>query len=422
MFTKDCKVEGYDDELFAAMEGERRRQEEHIELIASENMTSPRVLECQGSVLTNKYAEGYPGKRYYGGCEYVDVAEQLAIDRAMELFGADWANVQPHSGSQANGAVYLALINPGDKIMGMSLAHGGHLTHGASVNVSGRVYDAVQYGLDDKGYIDYDQAEEMALEHKPKLIMTGFSAYSRIVDWERFREISDKVGAIMVADIAHVAGLVATGEYPSPVQIADVTTSTTHKTLRGPRSGIIMGKANEEIQKKINFMVFPAYQGGPHMHTIAAKAVAFKECMEPEFKTYIQQVKKNAVAMAETFVERGLKIVSGGTDNHLFLVDMVEKGLTGKEVDAAIGRAHITCNKNAVPNDPQSPFVTSGIRVGTPSITTRGFNEADCKQVAHWICDIMDNMGDESVIERVKGEVIALCKSRPLYESNDDLK
>jgi glycine hydroxymethyltransferase len=422
MFTKDTKVEGYDDELFTAMEGERRRQEEHIELIASENMTSPRVLECQGSVLTNKYAEGYPGKRYYGGCEYVDVAEQLAIDRACKLFGADWANVQPHSGSQANGAVYLALINPGDKIMGMSLAHGGHLTHGASVNVSGRVYDAVQYGLDDKGYIDYGQAEEMALEHKPKLIMTGFSAYSRVVDWERFREISDKVGAIMVADIAHVAGLIATGEYPSPVQIADVTTSTTHKTLRGPRSGIIMGKANEEIQKKINFMVFPAYQGGPHMHTIAAKAVAFKECMEPEFKTYIQQVKKNAVAMAETFVERGLKIVSGGTDNHLFLVDMVEKGLTGKEVDAAMGRAHITCNKNSVPNDPQSPFVTSGIRVGTPSITTRGFNEADCKQVANWICDIMDNMGDESVIERVKGEVITLCKSRPLYESNDDLK
>lgn len=422
MFTKDCKVEGYDDELFAAMEGERRRQEEHIELIASENMTSPRVLECQGSVLTNKYAEGYPGKRYYGGCEYVDVAEQLAIDRACKLFGADWANVQPHSGSQANGAVYLALINPGDKIMGMSLADGGHLTHGASVNVSGRVYDAVQYGLDDKGYIDYDQAEEMALEHKPKLIMTGFSAYSRVVDWERFREISDKVGAIMVADIAHVAGLIATGEYPSPVQIADVTTSTTHKTLRGPRSGIIMGKANEEIQKKVNFMVFPAYQGGPHMHTIAAKAVAFKECMEPEFKDYIQQVKKNAVAMAETFVERGLKIVSGGTDNHLFLVDMVEKGLTGKEVDAAMGRAHITCNKNAVPNDPQSPFVTSGIRVGTPSITTRGFNEADCKQVANWICDIMDNMGDDSVIERVKGEVLTLCKSRPLYESNNDLK
>ncbi|MBL1142850.1 MAG: serine hydroxymethyltransferase [Proteobacteria bacterium] len=422
MFTKDTKIQGFDDELFNAMEGERRRQEEHIELIASENMTSPRVLECQGSVLTNKYAEGYPGKRYYGGCEYVDVAEQLALDRACELFGADWANVQPHSGSQANGAVYLALINPGDKVMGMSLAHGGHLTHGASVNVSGRIYDAVQYGLDDKGYIDYDQAEELALEHKPKLLMTGFSAYSRVVDWQRFRDIADKVGAIMVADIAHVAGLIATGEYPSPVQIADVTTSTTHKTLRGPRSGIIMGKANEDIQKKINFMVFPAYQGGPHMHTIAAKAVAFKEAMQPEFKSYIQQVKKNANAMAETFVERGLKIVSGGTDNHLFLVDMVEKGLTGKDVDAAIGRAHITCNKNAVPNDPQSPFVTSGIRVGTPSITTRGFDEADCKQVANWICDIMDNMGDDSVIERVKGEVLELCKKRPLYESNEDLK
>lgn len=421
MFTKDTKVEGFDPELFSAMEGERRRQEEHIELIASENMASPRVLECQGSVLTNKYAEGYPGKRYYGGCEYVDVAEQLALDRACELFGADWANVQPHSGSQANGAVYHALLEPGDKIMGMSLAHGGHLTHGASVNVSGRIYDAVQYGLDDNGYIDYDQAEELALEHKPKLVITGFSAYSRIVDWERFREIADKVGALMMADIAHIAGLVATGEYPSPIQIADVTTTTTHKTLRGPRSGLIMGKANEEIQKKVNFLVFPAYQGGPLMHTIAAKAVAFKEAMQPEFKTYIQQVKKNANAMAETFVERGLKIVSGGTDNHLFLVDMVEKGLTGKEVDAAIGRAHITCNKNAVPNDPQSPFVTSGIRVGTPSITTRGFDEADCKQVANWICDIMDNMGDESVIERVKGEVMELCKKRPLYESNDDL-
>jgi glycine hydroxymethyltransferase len=422
MYTKDTKVEGFDPELFNAMEGERRRQEEHIELIASENMTSPRVLECQGSVLTNKYAEGYPGKRYYGGCEYVDVAEQLALDRACELFGADWANVQSHSGSQANGAVYHALLEPGDKVMGMSLAHGGHLTHGASVNVSGRIYDAVQYGLDDKGYIDYDQAEELAMEHKPKLIITGFSAYSRVVDWQRFREIADKVGALMMADIAHVAGLIAVGEYPSPVQIADVTTTTTHKTLRGPRSGLIMGKANEDIQKKVNFMVFPAYQGGPLMHTIAAKAVAFKEAMEPEFKTYIQQVKTNANAMAETFVERGLKIVSGGTDNHLFLVDMVEKGLTGKEVDAALGRANITVNKNAVPNDPQSPFVTSGIRIGTPSITTRGFNEADSRQVASWCCDIMDNMGDESVIERVKGEVLELCKSRPLYESNDDLK
>ena len=422
MFTKDTKVEGFDDELFTAMEGERRRQEEHIELIASENMASPRVLECQGSVLTNKYAEGYPGKRYYGGCEYVDVAEQLAIDRAMELFGADWANVQSHSGSQANGAVYHALLQPGDHIMGMSLAHGGHLTHGANVNVSGRIYNAVQYGLTPEGVIDYDEAERLAIEHKPKLIITGFSAYSRVVDWQRFREIADKVGALMMADIAHIAGLVAVGEYPSPVQIADVTTTTTHKTLRGPRSGLIMGKANEDIQKKVNFMVFPAYKGGPLMHTIAAKAVAFKEAMQPEFKTYIQQVKKNAKIMAETFVERGLKIVSGGTDNHLFLVDMVEKGLTGKEVDAALGRANITVNKNAVPNDPQSPFVTSGIRIGTPSITTRGFDEADSKQVANWCCDIMDNMGDESVIERVKGEVLELCKSRPLYEFNDDLK
>jgi len=418
MYTRDMKVEGFDPELFEAMEGEKRRQEEHIELIASENMTSPRVLECQGSQLTNKYAEGYPGKRYYGGCEYVDVAEQLAIDRAKELFGADWANVQSHSGSQANGAVYHALIEPGDTIMGMSLAHGGHLTHGASVNVSGRIYNAVQYGLNEEtGEIDYDEAEKLALEHKPKLIMTGFSAYSRIVDWQRFRDIADKVDALMVSDIAHVAGLIAVGEYPSPVQIADVTTTTTHKTLRGPRSGLIMGKANEDIEKKINFMVFPAYQGGPLMHVIAGKAVAFKEAMQPEFKTYIQNVKANAKAMAETFIERGLKIVSGGTDNHLFLVDLIEKGLTGKEVDAAIGRANITANKNAVPNDPQSPFVTSGIRIGTPSVTTRGFDVDDCKQIANWICDIMDNMGDESVIERVKGEVIALCKSKPLYEN-----
>ena len=422
MFTKDTKVEGFDPELFEAMESERRRQEEHIELIASENMTSPRVLECQGSVLTNKYAEGYPGKRYYGGCEYVDVAEQLAIDRACELFGADWANVQPHSGSQANGAVYLALLEAGDTIMGLSLAHGGHLTHGAHVNVSGRVFNAVQYGLDDKGIIDYAQVEELALEHKPKMIWSGFSAYSQDWDWQRFRDIADKVGAILVADIAHVAGLVATGEYPSPVKIADITTSTTHKTLRGPRSGIIMGKANEDIQKKINFMVFPAYQGGPHMHTIAAKAVAFKECMQPEFKEYIKAVKANAKAMVEVFLDRGLSIVSGGTENHLFLVDMIEKGLTGKDVDAALGKANITVNKNAVPNDPQSPFVTSGIRIGTPSITTRGFNEDDSRQVATWICDIMDNMGDDSVIERVKGEVLELCKSRPLYESNEDLK
>ncbi len=417
MFTKDMKVAGFDDELWTAMAGEARRQEEDIELIASENMTSPRVLECQGSVLTNKYAEGYPGKRYYGGCEYVDVVEQLAIDRAKELFGADWANVQTHSGSQANGAVYLALLEPGDAVMGMSLAHGGHLTHGASVNVSGRLYNAVQYGLNpDTGEIDYDEAERLALEHKPKLIMTGFSAYSRIVDWQRFREIADKVGAYLIADIAHVAGLVATGEYPSPVQIADITTSTTHKTLRGPRSGIIMGKANEEIEKKVNFMVFPAYQGGPHMHTIAGKAVAFKEAMQPEFKSYIQQVKKNATAMVDVFLERGLNIVSGGTDNHLFLVDMIEKGLTGKEVDAALGRANITVNKNSVPNDPQSPFVTSGIRIGTPSVTTRGFKENECVQVANWICDIMDNINDEATIARVKQDALELCGRFPLYE------
>ena len=422
MFTREVTVAGFDDELFAAMEGERRRQEEHIELIASENMASPRVLECQGSVLTNKYAEGYPGKRYYGGCEYVDIAERLAIERAKTLFGADWANVQAHSGSQANGVVYHALLEPGDTIMGMSLAHGGHLTHGAPVNVSGRIYNAVQYGLDTTtGEIDYIEAERLALEHRPKLIITGFSAYSRILDWQRFRDIADRVGALMLADIAHISGLVAADEYPSPVPIADVVTTTTHKTLRGPRSGLIMGKANEELQKKINFMLFPAYQGGPMMHVIAAKAVAFKEAMQPEFKTYIRQVKRNASEMADRFIERGLKIVSGGTDNHLFLVDMVEKGLTGKEVDAALGRANITVNKNAVPNDPQSPFVTSGIRIGAPSITTRGFDEQDCRDVADWICDIMDNMGDEAVIKRVKGQVLELCGSRPLYEFNRNL-
>ena len=417
MFKKDMQIAGYDEVLWQAMDAERIRQEEHIELIASENMTSPRVMACQGSYLTNKYAEGYPGKRYYGGCEHVDVVEQLAIDRAKALFGADWANVQAHSGSQANGAAYHALLNPGDTLLGMSIADGGHLTHGAPVNISGKIYHAVQYGLDENGYIDYDQAEELALAHKPKLIVTGFSAYSRVVDWQRFRNIADQIGAMMLADIAHVAGLVVVDEYPSPVQIADVTTSTTHKTLRGPRSGIILGKANEEIEKKINFMVFPAYQGGPHMHTIAAKAVAFQECMEPEFKIYIQQVKKNAMAMVEVFIEHGVKIVSGGTDNHLFLVDLIEQGLTGKEVDAALGRANITVNKNAVPQDPQSPFVTSGIRLGTPSVTTRGFDEADCRQVAHWICEIIDNLSNEKVIEDIKSEVLALCKRRPLYEN-----
>jgi glycine hydroxymethyltransferase len=410
------KIKGFDNALWKALEGERKRQEEHIELIASENNVSPRVLEAQGSVLTNKYAEGYPGKRYYGGCEFVDIAEQLAIDRAKKLFKADWANVQPHSGSQANGAVYLALINPGDPIMGMSLAHGGHLTHGASVNVSGRLYKAVQYGLNtDTGRIDYEQAERLALEHKPKLIMTGFSAYSRIVDWQRFRNIADQVGAILVSDIAHVAGLVATGLYPSPIKIADVTTTTTHKTLRGPRAGLIMGKANEEIEKKINFMVFPAYQGGPLMHVIAAKAVAFKEAMTPEFKDYQKQVIKNARAMAKVFMERGIKIVSGGTDNHLFLVDLIDRKLTGKEVDAALGRANITVNKNAVPNDPQSPFVTSGIRIGTPAMTTRGFKKKESIMIAHWICDIIDNLGKSSVEKKIKGEVLKLCKRYPVY-------
>ena len=418
MFDKDMKIAGYDDVLYQAMQGERTRQEEHIELIASENNVSPRVLEAQGSVLTNKYAEGYPGKRYYGGCEYVDVVEQLAIDRAKELFGADYANVQPHSGSQANGAVYLALCQPGDTIMGMSLAHGGHLTHGASVNVSGRVYKAVQYGLDaDTGEIDYDAAEQLALEHRPKLVMTGFSAYSRRLDWQRFREIADQVGAYLVADIAHVAGLIATGLYPSPVNIADVTTTTTHKTLRGPRSGLLLAKANPDIEKKLNFTVFPCYQGGPLMHVIAAKAVAFKEAMEPEFKAYQQQIIENARAMADVFIRRGVDVVSGGTDNHLFLVSLISKGITGKDLDAALDRANITVNKNAVPNDPQSPFVTSGIRIGTPSITTRGFGKAEASQVASWICDIIDNMGDEALIERIKGEVKELCGRFPMYES-----
>lgn len=416
MFNKAMTIAGYDEDLWRAMEGERHRQEEHIELIASENNASPRVLEAQGSVLTNKYAEGYPGKRYYGGCEHVDVVEQLAIDRAKALFGADYANAQPHSGSQANGAVYLALCEPGDAIMGMSLAHGGHLTHGASVNVSGRLYRAVQYGLNPAtGEIDYEQAERLALEHKPKLIMTGFSAYSRKLDWQRFRDIADQVGAFLVADMAHVAGLVAAGLYPSPVRIADVTTTTTHKTLRGPRSGLILARANAEIEKKLNFTVFPSYQGGPLMHVIAAKAVAFKEAMEPEFKRYQQQVIKNAQTMAARFMERGVEVVSGGTDNHLFLVNLINKGITGKDLDAALGRANITVNKNAVPNDPQSPFVTSGIRIGTPSVTTRGFGEAEADAVAGWICDVIDNMGDEGTLERVKSEVKTLCQRFPMY-------
>lgn len=416
MFSKDMTIKGYDPELWEAIEGEQRRQEEHIELIASENNTSPRVLQAQGTVLTNKYAEGYPGKRYYGGCEYVDIVEQLAIDRAKQLFKADWANVQPHSGSQANGAAYLALLQPGDTIMGLSLSDGGHLTHGAKVNASGKTYNSVLYGIkSDTAEIDYDQVEQLALEHKPKMIITGFSAYSRIMDWKRFREIADKVEAYMLADIAHVAGLIAADVYPSPIEYADVCTSTTHKTLRGPRAGIIFGRKNDEIEKKINSMVFPGYQGGPLMHVIAAKAVAFKEALEPEFRDYQQQVVKNARVMAQTFIDRGVKIVAGGTDNHLFLVDLVDKSLTGKELDAALGRANITVNKNAVPNDPQSPFVTSGIRIGTPAVTTRGFKEDECKQVANWICDVIDNINDDATIDRVKGEVLELCKRFPVY-------
>ncbi|MCC7412246.1 MAG: serine hydroxymethyltransferase [Gammaproteobacteria bacterium] len=416
MFANDMRIAGYDDELWSAIRGEARRQEQHIELIASENYTSPRVLEAQGTLLTNKYAEGYPGKRYYGGCEHVDVVEQLAIDRAKALFGADYANVQPHSGSQANGAAYLALVDAGATVMGMSLAHGGHLTHGAKVNFSGKTYHAVQYGLDPQtGEIDYDEAARLAREHKPRLIMTGFSAYSRVIDWARFREIADDVGAYLVADMAHVAGLVAAGLYPSPVAIADVTTTTTHKTLRGPRSGLILARARDNIDKKLGSAVFPGLQGGPLMHVIAAKAVAFKEAMEPQFKAYQAQVIANARAMADTFIGRGYKVVSGGTDNHLFLVDLIDKGLTGKDADAALGRAHVTVNKNAVPNDPQSPFVTSGIRVGTPAMTTRGCDATQARALAGWMCDILDNMGDEKVVERVRGQVQELCRQFPVY-------
>jgi len=418
MFTKDMTIAGFDDELWGAIQEEEKRQEEHIELIASENYTSPRVMQAQGSVLTNKYAEGYPGKRYYGGCENVDVAEQLAIDRVKQLFGADYANVQPHSGSQANAAVYLALLKPGDTILGMSLAHGGHLTHGSKVNFSGKIFNAVQYGIsDDTGEIVYDEVEALAMEHKPKMIIGGFSAYSRVVDWQRFREIADKVGAYLVVDMAHVAGLVAVGVYPSPVQIADVTTTTTHKTLRGPRGGLILAKSNPEIEKKLNSMVFPGTQGGPLMHVIAAKAVAFKEALDPSFKDYQQQVVNNARVMADVMQQRGLKIVSGGTDNHLFLVDLIEKGITGKDADAALGRANITVNKNSVPNDPQSPFVTSGLRIGTPAMTTRGFKEAEARDLAGWICDVLDDINNEATIERVKGQVLEICKRFPVYKA-----
>ncbi len=417
MFSKDMQISGYDDELWEAIQAEEARQEEHIELIASENYTSPRVMRAQGSVLTNKYAEGYPGKRYYGGCEYVDKAEQLALDRAKQLFGADYANVQPHSGSQANAAVYMALCAPGDTIMGMSLAHGGHLTHGAKPSFSGKLYNAVQYGLNpDTGEIDYDEVERLAREHKPKMIVAGFSAYSRVVDWQRFRDIADEVGAWLFVDMAHVAGLIAVGLYPSPVQIADVTTTTTHKTLRGPRGGLILAKSNPEIEKKLNSLVFPGTQGGPLMHVIAAKAVAFKEAMEPEFKVYQQQVKDNAQAMAQVFIDRGYDVVSGGTDDHLFLVSFIQAGLTGKDVDAWLGAANITVNMNAVPNDPQSPFVTSGIRVGTPALTTRGVGEAEAVELAGWMCDIIDARGDQATIDRVKGQALDLCSRHPVYQ------
>ena len=417
MFSKSMSIAEFDPEIQAAIDAERERQEQHIELIASENYASPRAMEAQGSVLTNKYAEGYPGKRYYGGCENVDVVENLAIERACQLFGADWANVQPHAGSQANAAVYMAVLKPGDTVLGMSLDAGGHLTHGAKPNFSGKMYNAIQYGLDnDTGLIDYDQVEKLAREHKPKMIVAGFSAYSQIVDWQRFRDIADEVGAILLVDMAHVAGLVAAGVYPSPVGIADITTTTTHKTLGGPRGGLIMGKANEDLQKKINSAVFPGGQGGPLEHVIAAKAICFKEAMEPEFKTYQQQVVKNAKAMAKVFIDRGFDVVSNGTENHLFLLSLVKQDITGKDADAALGRAHITVNKNAVPNDPRSPFVTSGLRIGSPAITRRGFNEADATELAGWICDILDNMGDEAVIDAVRGKVGEICKRLPVYE------
>ena len=416
MFPASMRIAGFDPELAAAIDHERRRQEDHIELIASENYASPRVLEAQGSVLTNKYAEGYPGKRYYGGCEYVDVAEQLAIDRAKQLFGADYANAQPHSGSQANAAAYLALLSPGDTILGMSLDHGGHLTHGAKVNFSGKIFNAVQYGLDPAtGEIDYAQVERLAAEHRPKLVIAGFSAYSRIVDWARFRAIADGVGAYLLVDMAHVAGLVAAGVYPSPIAHADVVTTTTHKTLRGPRGGLILARANETITKKLNSLIFPGTQGGPLMHVIAAKAVALLEAMQPEFVEYQKQVVANARAMLRVMQQRGYRIVSGGTDNHLFLVDLIEKGITGKDADAALGRAHITVNKNTVPNDPRSPFVTSGLRIGTPAVTTRGFREAEVELLAGWMADVLDDLGNEAVLERTRQSVLELGRRFPVY-------
>lgn len=416
MFSADMNISSFDKELADAISSERKRQEEHIELIASENYASPRVMEAQGTVLTNKYAEGYPAKRYYGGCEHVDTVEQLAIERLKKLYGAAYANVQPHSGSQANAAVFLALLEPNDTVLGMSLAHGGHLTHGSHVNFSGKQFNAVQYGLNtDTGEVDYDEVERLAKEHKPKMVIAGFSAYSRIMDWQRFRDIADSVGAYFLVDMAHVSGLVAAGLYPNPVPIADVVTSTTHKTLRGPRGGIIIARENEEINKKLNSAVFPGMQGGPLMHVIAAKAVAFKEALEPEFKEYQEQVLKNAQAMAAQFQQRGYDIVSNGTDDHLMLVDLINKGITGKAADAALGKANITVNKNTVPNDPQSPFVTSGIRVGSPAITTRGFKQAECVELVNWMCDVMDDLENEEVISRVKQQVVELCQRFPVY-------
>lgn len=415
MLQSDLSISEYDCELWNAIEAEAHRQEQHVELIASENYASMRVLQAQGSVLTNKYAEGYPGKRYYGGCEYVDIVEQLAIDRAKELFNADYANVQPHSGSQANAAAYMALCNPGDTLLGMSLAHGGHLTHGSKVNFSGRLYNAIAYGLNSAGEIDYDEVRRLALEHRPKLVIAGFSAYSRIVDWERFRKIADEISAYLIVDMAHVAGLVAAGLYPSPVQIADVTTTTTHKTLRGPRGGMILAKANPEIEKKLNSAVFPGLQGGPLMHVVAAKAVALREALLPEFKIYQEQVLVNAKIMAQTFLERGYDIVSGGTDNHLFLLSLINKAITGKDAEAALGLAHITVNKNAVPNDTRSPFITSGLRIGTPAVTTRGFTELECSLLAQWISDILDDIDNQQTIADVRQQVSELCERFPVY-------
>ena len=421
MFPSTMRIDGYDPELAAAMAAERRRQEDHVELIASENYASPRVLEAQGSVLTNKYAEGYPGKRYYGGCEFVDVAEKLAIDRCKQLFGADYANVQPHSGSQANQGVFMALLQPGDTILGMSLAHGGHLTHGAKVNASGKLYHAVQYGVDAQGLVDMDEVAALAREHRPKMLIAGFSAYSQVLDWARFRAVADEVGAWLFVDMAHIAGLVAAGVYPNPLPHAHVVTSTTHKTLRGPRGGIIVmsragaGEKAEELEKKLQSIVFPGIQGGPLMHVIAAKAVAFKEALEPEFKAYQQQVVKNAQAMAKTLVARGYKIVSGGTENHLMLIDLIGREVSGKDAEAALGAAHITVNKNAVPNDPRSPFVTSGLRIGTPAVTTRGYVEADCIELAGWIADVLDAPSDASVLARVREAVTAQCRRHPVY-------